>query len=82
LEVSFVSIHTWVSVLTKHFTSDILRIMRKLRPNEKIIDDYADDNVRDVSTVDNARGNEILKGFGKSGFTSLEESVKGNIEGL
>ncbi|EHL02984.1 putative Aldehyde reductase 2 [Glarea lozoyensis 74030] len=62
--------------------NDILRIMRKLRPNEKIIDDYADDNARDLSTVDNARGNEILKGFGKSGFTSLEESVKGNIDGL
>jgi hypothetical protein len=54
-----------------------LRAFRKLRPDHKVIDDYLDDEKdRDLSIVDNARAIELLKRFGRPGFTSLQDSLK------
>ncbi|KAG0650010.1 NAD-dependent epimerase deHydratase terH [Hyphodiscus hymeniophilus] len=62
--------------------NDCLRIMRKLRPNQTIADDFEDDSVRDKSKVANERAAELLqKNYGK-GFTSLTESIKLNIQDL
>jgi hypothetical protein len=82
LEVSLPSppVQNTLHKLTLYLSSDVLKIMRRLRPNEKFLDDYVDG--RDLSTVDNARPIDILKTLSKAGFTSLEESIKDNIEGL
>lgn len=64
-------------------TSDILRILRKLRPDQKFPEDFVDDNVRDRSKVANQRGAELLKkNFGRPGWTSLTKSVERTIEDL
>ncbi|KAF7885284.1 uncharacterized protein EAF01_011349 [Botrytis porri] len=61
----------------------LLRIFRKLRPDAKIMDDFHDDSVNDLSKVANQRAAELLKrDFGRAGFTSLEESLANNIQGL
>ncbi|TVY81218.1 Aldehyde reductase [Lachnellula suecica] len=63
--------------------NDVLRIYRRLRPDQKFIDDYQDDEKdRDISTVANERALELLKGMGRPGWTTLEESLKNNIEGM
>lgn len=62
--------------------SDLARILRKLRPNQKFPEDFVDDNVRDRSKVANQRGAELLKEFGRQGWTSLTESVEHNIADL
>jgi hypothetical protein len=63
--------------------SDVLRIFRELRPDQKFIADYLDDKKdRDLSTVSNERSVELLKALGRPGWTSLKDSVKNNIEGL
>ena len=56
--------------------------MRKLRPNEKLLDDYEDDSIQDITTVSSERSVELLKVMGKEGWTSLEESVRRNLEGF
>lgn len=63
--------------------NEILKTLRKLRPDQQFSEDIEDDS-RDLSTVvPRPRAEEILKkNFGKSGFTSLEESVKKNIAHL
>ena len=69
----------------KHLTkfSDILRILRKLRPDHKLPEDFIDDSVRDCSKVANQRGAELLKkDFGRPGWTTLTDSLKLNIEDL
>ncbi|KAM3077216.1 hypothetical protein ACMFMG_003319 [Clarireedia jacksonii] len=64
-------------------SNDVLRVFRKLRPEAKIMDDFHDDNIRDLSKVANTRALELLKSdFGQSGWTSLEESLRMNIEDL
>lgn len=75
--------HPKVIVQTDGLFSDVLRILRKLRPSHKFIDDYLDDTKdRDLSTVENERAIELLQRVGRPGFTSLEESLKNSIEGL
>jgi hypothetical protein len=63
-------------------TSDVLDIFRKLRPDHKFIDDFNDPNVRDLMRVQNQRGAELLKDFGRPGWTSLEESLKNFLESM
>ncbi|TGO58120.1 hypothetical protein BCON_0058g00020 [Botryotinia convoluta] len=61
----------------------LLRTFRKIRPDAKIMDDYHDDSINDLSKVANQRAEELLKrDFGRAGFTSLEESLANNIQGL
>lgn len=55
--------------------NSILAIFRKLYPNRKFIDDIPDLG-EDLSHVPNQRAEEIVKRFGLSGWTSLEDSVK------
>jgi hypothetical protein len=63
-------------------TSDLLRILRKLRPDHKFPENFVDDNVRDLSKVANQRGAELLKDFGRPGWASLSESLENNIRHL
>jgi hypothetical protein len=64
-------------------TSDLLRILRKLRPDHKFPENFVDENVRDLSKVENQRGAELLKkDFGRPGWTSLSESLENNIQHL
>ncbi|TGO20802.1 hypothetical protein BPAE_0264g00040 [Botrytis paeoniae] len=61
----------------------LLRTFRRIRPDAKIMDDFHDDSVNDISKVANQRAAELLKrDFGRAGFTSLEESLANNIQGL
>ncbi|CAD6439159.1 ebf20792-6757-483f-ac61-ff85cab6d40b-CDS [Sclerotinia trifoliorum] len=61
----------------------LLRIFRKIRPDAKIMDDFHDDNVNDLSKVANQRAAELLRrDFKRPGFTSLEESLTNNIQGV
>lgn len=53
--------------------SDLLRILRKVRPDHKFPEDFGDESIRDRMQLDNSRGSEILKTFGRPGWTSLEE---------
>ncbi|PQE31223.1 aldehyde reductase ii protein [Rutstroemia sp. NJR-2017a WRK4] len=63
--------------------NDLLRAFRKIRPDANIMDDFHDDNVKDLSKVANERAEELLRSdFGRSGWTSLEESLKMNVEDL
>ncbi|KAF7926117.1 uncharacterized protein EAE97_010417 [Botrytis byssoidea] len=68
----------------KPFNNNILlRTFRKLRPNAKIMDDFHDDSINDLSKVANQRAEELLKrDFGRTGFTSLEISLANTIQGL
>ncbi|KAL8793879.1 MAG: hypothetical protein Q9195_003498 [Heterodermia aff. obscurata] len=61
--------------------SDILAILRKLYP-DKIFPDDIPNEPRDLSTLDHSRGVQLLQAYGRTGFTSLEESVRENTAGL
>ncbi|KUJ16771.1 NAD(P)-binding protein [Mollisia scopiformis] len=61
----------------------LLRILRKLRPDRKLPEEWTDENVRDMSTVKNERSIELLKkDWGQEGFTSIEQSIKNCIDNL
>lgn len=61
----------------------LLRTFRKIRPDAKVLDDFHDDNINDLSKVANERAAELLRrNFRRPGFTSLEESLTNNIRGL
>lgn len=55
--------------------NDILAVFRELYPEHKFIDDYPDLG-RDLSKVANERAEELVKRFGRPGWTSLRDSVK------
>jgi hypothetical protein len=59
-----------------------MRILRKLRPDHQFIEDFTDEKDRDLSTVPNQRGEELLKRMGKSEYTSLEETIAESISAL
>ncbi|KAL6717787.1 hypothetical protein ACLMJK_003872 [Lecanora helva] len=61
--------------------NDILACLRNLYPDRKFADDIKD-APRDLSTLDNSRGVELLKAFGQSGWTSMEESIRQNTMNL
>jgi len=67
---------------TDKLCGDVLKILRKIRPDHKWPNDFVDDHVRDLSTVQNQRGAELLKTFGRPGWTSLAESLEYNIADL
>jgi hypothetical protein len=55
--------------------NDILAVFRKLYPSRPFHEDYPNIG-RDLSKVANERAEEIVKRFGRPGWTSLEDSVK------
>ena len=61
--------------------NDILACLRSLYPNRTFNEDIPD-APRDLSTLDNSRGAELLRAHGREDWTSLEESVKDNTAGL
>ncbi|PMD39988.1 NAD(P)-binding protein [Hyaloscypha variabilis F] len=62
--------------------NEVMRVLRKLRPDHKFIEDFTDEKDRDLSTVPNQRGAELLKRMGRPGYTSLEETLADNISAL
>lgn len=61
--------------------NDLLAIIRKLRPGQKIPADFPNLQ-RDLSTVDNGLGKELLKKWwNQDGYKSLTESLRQNLEG-
>ena len=61
--------------------NDVLAVLRKIYPNKSSLPDF-ENNSRDLSRLDNARGAELLRAFGRTGYTGLEESVWENTAGL
>lgn len=61
--------------------NDILACLRKLYPDKTFSEDIPN-APRDLSTLDNSRGAELLRAHGRDGWTSLEESIKENTAGL
>ena len=61
--------------------NDILACLRRLYPDKEFPEDIEDQS-RDLSKLDNSRGEELLKRFGRSGWTGLEETIWENTGGL
>ena len=61
--------------------NDILDCLRKIYPDKKFVDNI-EDEPRDLSKLDNSRGAELLKTFGREGWTPLEETVRENTMDL
>ena len=61
--------------------NDILAILRRLRPQMTIMDDMPDLG-RDLSIVSNGYARSLLEKRYGHGWTSLEETVRQNLEGL
>jgi hypothetical protein len=59
-----------------------MRLLRKIRPNHKWVEDFTDGTIRDLSEIPNERGTELLKAMGRNGWTSLEDSLRMNLEGV
>ncbi|KAF2454065.1 hypothetical protein BDY21DRAFT_291983 [Lineolata rhizophorae] len=59
--------------------NDVLHIIRKKFPDRTLPDDFPGIG-RDKTTVPQKRPVELLKRFGRSGWTTLEESVMMNLE--
>lgn len=55
--------------------NDILAVFRKLYPDRHFMEDMPELG-RDLSKVANGRAEEILKQFGRPGWTSLEDSIR------
>jgi hypothetical protein len=70
-----------VLFLTFLLISDVLQILRKLRPDRKFPADFVGDNVRDRSKVANERAIELLKALGRPGFSGMAESIERQIQG-
>ena len=61
--------------------NDILAHLRRLRLDRTFPQDIPN-APRDLSTLDNSRGAELLRAHGRDGFTGLEESIKDNLIGV
>ena len=61
--------------------NEILACLRRMYSDKKFPEDI-EDNSKDSSKLDNSRGAELLKKFGRSGWTGLEEVIRGNTAGL
>ena len=59
----------------------LLSILRKLYPDKSFVDDR-DDSRQDLSKVANEKAEALLKKHYGHGFTSLEDSIRANTEGL
>ncbi|KAH8816908.1 hypothetical protein F5884DRAFT_873743 [Xylogone sp. PMI_703] len=78
-EVKNQRIHAWGAPFN---WNDLLAIMRKLRPAHKFIDDIPNLGQM-LGTVDDSLGLKLLKKWnGQAGWTSLEQGIRENIEGL
>ncbi|KAK3717196.1 hypothetical protein LTR37_005905 [Vermiconidia calcicola] len=69
----------------KTFTwTDVIEILRELRPDAKTIASPPENDERDLSKVPNELGAELLKKWyhQKGGYTSLRESIEASIKGL
>jgi hypothetical protein len=63
--------------------TDLIAILKKLRPDNKNIPNPPENEGRDLSDVKNQRAKEIMmKFFGVQGWTGLEDSVKAGIVGV
>jgi hypothetical protein len=64
--------------------ADIIGILRKLRPENKLIPDSPDNEGRDLSEiVPRKRAEQLLQTtFGRPGWTSLEDTIASAIEDL
>ena len=51
--------------------SDVLNHLRELRPDDKFVDDFCDNNIRNRSNVQNERGLSS-QDFGKTGLVESE----------
>ena len=58
----------------------LLALYRKLYPNHKFIDDIPDVG-RDLSKITNGRAEEIVKRFGRPGWTNLKDTVRDATQG-
>ena len=59
--------------------NEILAIMRRARPDQSAIPEDIPNEGKDLSKVANARGEELLRAFGRPGWTSLEDTIKENV---
>ena len=59
----------------------LLSVLRKLYPDKSFVDD-SNDLRKDLSKVPNEKAEELLKKHYGHGFTSLEDSIRANTEGL
>ena len=57
--------------------NDILKRLRKLYPYKKFPNNIENDS-RDLSKADDRRGEELLRKFGKLGWTALKKSIQEN----
>ncbi|KAI4129959.1 MAG: hypothetical protein LQ341_006514 [Variospora aurantia] len=58
--------------------NDVLACLRKLDPGRKLPDDV-EGLGHDIGTIDTELGEELLRRFGREGWTSFEESVRENL---
>ena len=61
--------------------NDILAKYRQIFPEKKFVDDVEGQG-RDLSKIPNQRAEELLKGLGRKGWASMEESLRNNLEGV
>ena len=61
--------------------NEVLATLRKIYPDKKFPADI-ENEPRDLSKLDNSRGAALLKAFGRTGFTGLEETIRENTENL
>ena len=61
--------------------NDVLAKYRAMFPGKKFVDDI-EVLGRDLTKVPNQRAEELLKAMGREGWTSLEESLRNNLEGV
>ncbi|KAL2862638.1 aldehyde reductase II [Aspergillus lucknowensis] len=59
----------------------LLAILRKLYPERQFPDDIVDEAVDLTETPPAARAEELLRLLGRDGWTKLEDTVAGNLEG-
>ncbi|KAL8854121.1 MAG: hypothetical protein Q9221_001043 [Calogaya cf. arnoldii] len=60
--------------------NDVLACLRRLEPGKEFPEDV-EGLGRDRSKLDNSPGAEMLRKFGREGWTNMEDSVKDNIAG-
>ena len=61
--------------------NDVLACLRKLLPDRKFPQDN-EREARDMTSLDNSRGAQLLRKSGRPGWTGLEQSLKDNTVGL
>ncbi|KAI9780429.1 MAG: hypothetical protein M1839_006703 [Geoglossum umbratile] len=59
----------------------ILAMLRQARPGANVPDDDPNE-VKDITKVSNSRAEDLLRAFGRPGWTGLETSIMENLEAL